>query len=120
MKKGPNSSSIKLSEEAKKKYAESAARSLEDLVARLKADRKFATTLQKKPRETLEAAGIRLEKEAIELFIAVDPDRFDRACDALFDILDPDFLTQLVRPSCDTPTLLRTSRYDFRPVPRKA
>ncbi len=108
-----------LSEEAKKMYAESAARSMEDLVSRLKTDPTFAPDLQKDPRGTLEGAGIKLEKEAIELLISRDASRFDQVCDALFELLDPTFLSQLVGPSCGTTIEKSPSRYHFKPTPSK-
>jgi hypothetical protein len=114
------SSASVLSADAKKMYAESAARSMEDLVSRLKSDKKFASALKKDPRRTLDAAGIKLEKEAMELFIATDPERFDKACDSLFDILDPEFFSKLVPPSCDSRIEQSPSGYRFKAVPRES
>ncbi|RQR40629.1 hypothetical protein [Burkholderia sp. Bp9142] len=109
-----------LSADAKKMYAESAARSLEALVSRLKADKEFVSALEKSPRQALDSADIRLEKEAIELLIATDPGRFDRACDSLFEILDPNLLSKLVDPSCGISIKPDKNSYGLKFVPRSA
>ncbi|MEM5581493.1 MULTISPECIES: hypothetical protein [unclassified Roseibium] len=106
-----------ISAEAKKLYAESAARSMEELVERVTGDKGFTEALSKDPRTTLEKAGIKLEKEAVELLIAYEPERFDKICDKLFDVLDPDFLAKSVSPSCDGSTTPVRSTYTFRQVP---
>lgn len=80
--------------------AEKAATALESLVRRLTMDDAFAAAVKANPREALSAAGLVLEKEAMESLMVVDPDRFDRACDALFDVVDSDFLLTMVAPSC--------------------
>src|SRR5260221_8321484 len=82
--------------EDQKRYAEAAAHALEALVARLSAGDGFAEKFAAHPRATLGAAGIVLQKEAVEFLMIHDPDRFDQVCDALFDLLDPDILNSLV------------------------
>jgi hypothetical protein len=89
------------SEAEEKSYAMEAASALERLVERLRADDEFKQGLAREPRATMIRAGIIIEKEAIELLMKHDPDRFDRVCDSLFDRLDPDFLHALLVPSCD-------------------
>jgi hypothetical protein len=95
-----NEKASDLSIKAKELYVESAARSLEELINRLNDDHKFASIFAINPRETLDKAGINLEKESVELLIASDPERFDRICDKLFEVLDPSVLASLVEPSC--------------------
>ncbi|MFF2040927.1 hypothetical protein ACFVVX_10900 [Kitasatospora sp. NPDC058170] len=80
--------------------AEKAAQTLEALVARLGFDEDFATALKEKPRETLAGAGLVIEKESMELLMLVDSERFDKACEELFDLVDSDFLITMSVPSC--------------------
>lgn len=109
---------IKLSAEAKKLYIESAAQSIEQLVEYVERDEEFSAALAKDPRNTLGKAGISLEKEAIELLISVDPERFDSACDKLFQVLDPDLLAKMVAPSCDGSLgITNRSKYELRSSP---
>lgn len=89
--------------EEQKELAAAAARSLEGLVEKLSAGGKFAADFSMDPRATIDAAGIVLHKEYIEFLMIHDPDRFDRACDALFEVLDPDMINNLLSPSCDDP-----------------
>ena len=74
---------------------------MDALVGRLSYDDAFATALANNPRETLEAAGLVMDKETVEAFITVDPDRFDKACEALFNLVDSDFLHGVIGPSCE-------------------
>ncbi|WP_026411065.1 hypothetical protein [Actinomadura oligospora] len=87
------------------------ARQMDALIGRLTYDRKFATDLANNPRETLAAARLLLDREAVETLITVDPERFDKACEALFDLVDSDFLHKIVMPSCDSAHTRRRSPY---------
>ncbi|MFJ3878471.1 hypothetical protein ACIPW5_13530 [Streptomyces sp. NPDC090077] len=80
--------------------AEKAAQTLEALVARLGSDESFAAALKDAPRKTLADAGIVIEKESMESLMLVDAERFDRACELLFDLVDSDFLITMSTPSC--------------------
>lgn len=80
--------------------AEKAAQTLEMLVALLGSDESFATALKEKPRKALADAGIVIEKESMEALMLVDVERFDKACDRLFDLVDSDFLITMTAPSC--------------------
>lgn len=80
--------------------AERAASTLESLVSRLGHDETFAKALADNPRETLASSGLVLEKEAMETLMLVDAERFDAACDKLFDLVDSDFLISMSTPSC--------------------
>ncbi|MFD5388209.1 hypothetical protein ACFWMG_25390 [Streptomyces sp. NPDC127074] len=80
--------------------AEKAAQTLEALVARLGFDEDFATALKEKPRQTLADAGLVIEKESMETLMLVDAERFDKACEELFDLVDSDFLITMNVPSC--------------------
>lgn len=76
------------------------ARTMDAVVGRLTYDKDFAAALASNPHEALSAAGLLMDKEAVEVLMATDPDRFDRVCEALFDLVDSDFLHTLVMPSC--------------------
>ncbi|MFI6015587.1 hypothetical protein ACIBAG_43665 [Streptomyces sp. NPDC051243] len=80
--------------------AEKAAGTLEALVARLGSDEAFAAALTEQPRKTLADAGLVIEKESMETLMLVDAERFDRACESLFDLVDSDFLITMSVPSC--------------------
>ncbi|MFJ3235683.1 hypothetical protein [Streptomyces sp. NPDC086787] len=80
--------------------AEKAAQTLEALVARLASDESFGAALKEKPRETLAEAGMAIEKEAMEALMLVDAERFDEACERLFELVDSDFLITMSNPSC--------------------
>ena len=80
--------------------AEKAAHALESLVARLGSDKVFAEALQENPRQALTDAGLVLVKESMEALMLVDPERFDKACESLFDLVDSDFLITMSTPSC--------------------
>ena len=75
---------------------------LDALVGRLTYDKQFAVELANQPRETLERAGLVMDKSMMDEFIQADPDRFDRACEMLFGLVDSDFLHVLgfEDPSC--------------------
>lgn len=79
------------------------AQKMDAVIGRLTYDKDFAASLANNPRETLAAANLLMDKEAVEILIAVDPDRFDRACESLFDLVDSDFLHKIVMPSCANP-----------------
>ncbi|MFC7221187.1 hypothetical protein ACFQLX_23935 [Streptomyces polyrhachis] len=80
--------------------AEKAAVALETLVNRLSHDEAFSVALQENARKALADAGLSMEKEAMEALMFVDPERFDKACDALFELVDGDFLVMVGAPSC--------------------
>ncbi|MET7717256.1 hypothetical protein [Streptomyces sp. NPDC005407] len=80
--------------------AEKAAQTLEALVTRLGSDESFAAALKEKPRKTLADVGLVIEKESMEALMLVDAERFDRACEHLFDLVDSDFLITMTNPSC--------------------
>ena len=80
--------------------AERAAATLESLVARLGRDESFAKALAEDPRAALSSNGMTLEKESMETLMLVDSQRFDAACDKLFDLVDSDFILAMVNPSC--------------------
>ncbi|MER7736462.1 Os1348 family NHLP clan protein [Streptomyces erythrochromogenes] len=80
--------------------AEKAAQTLEALVGRLGHDDEFASALKEQPRQTLADAGLVIEKESMETLMLVDAERFDKACEALFDLVDSDFLISMSTPSC--------------------
>ena len=84
---------------------------MDAVVGRLTYDKDFAAALANNPVEALTNAGLRMEKEAVEVLMATDPDRFDRSCEALFDLVDADFLHKLVMPSCG-PSLAPEEQYD--------
>ncbi|SCK13870.1 Os1348 family NHLP clan protein [Streptomyces sp. WMMB 322] len=80
--------------------AEKAALALEALVSRLGSDKAFAEALQENPRQALSDAGLVLVKESMEALMLVDSERFDKACESLFDLVDSDFLITMSTPSC--------------------
>ncbi|MET8151119.1 Os1348 family NHLP clan protein [Actinoplanes sp. NPDC049668] len=80
------------------------AAAMDALIGRLSYDEAFRTALANSPKETLEASGIVLRKEALEAYIRTQPERFDKASEALFSRVDSDFLMSLSAPSCDQPT----------------
>ncbi|HEV7831342.1 MAG TPA: hypothetical protein VGP04_21395 [Pseudonocardiaceae bacterium] len=80
---------------------------MEAMVGRLTYDDTFAATLANNPRETLANAGMLMEKEAVEVLMATEPERFDKICEALFGLVDSDFLHKMVSPSCDSPVPLK-------------
>lgn len=73
---------------------------MDAVVGRLTYDQDFAAALANNPREALGKAGLVMDKESVEVLMATDPERFDRACEALFNLVDSDFLHKLVMPSC--------------------
>lgn len=81
------------------------AQTVDAIVGRLTYDQKFAAALSNNPREALEKEGLLMAKEGIEALMAVDPERFDQACEALFNLVDSDFLHRLVMPTCGTVTV---------------
>ncbi|MEJ8675582.1 hypothetical protein [Chromobacterium amazonense] len=87
----------------KKQHAEAAAIALELLVNRLSSGDKFSKEFATNPIATLATAGIVLQKEGLEFLMDINPDRFDRLTDALFDLMDPALLNSIVGPSCDMP-----------------
>ncbi|WEB42138.1 hypothetical protein MOV08_24700 [Streptomyces yunnanensis] len=80
--------------------ANQAALTMEAMIGRLSYDESFASHLANNPREALEGSGMLMEKEAVEVLLATDPERFDKLCEALFDLVDSDFLHAMVGPSC--------------------
>lgn len=80
--------------------AAAAASCMDSIIGRLTYDKAFASALANNPREALAHAGLELDKEGVEALLAIDPERFDQACEALFDLVDSDFLHKLVMPSC--------------------
>ncbi|MCG8969528.1 MULTISPECIES: Os1348 family NHLP clan protein [Streptomyces] len=77
-----------------------AAVAMEALIQRLSQDEDFAVHLANNPREALEASGMSMEKEAVQALMATDPERFDKLCESLFDLVDSDFLHAMTAPSC--------------------
>ncbi|MGX1853065.1 hypothetical protein [Streptomyces sp. NPDC055299] len=80
--------------------ANKVALTMEAMIGRLSYDEDFASHLANNPREALEGSGMLMEKGAVEVLLATDPERFDKLCEALFDLVDSEFLHQLVGPSC--------------------
>ncbi|MGW2442986.1 hypothetical protein [Streptomyces sp. NPDC001675] len=80
--------------------ANRAALTMEALIGRLSHDEDFAAKLANNPRETLEASNMLMEKEAVQVLMAIEPERFDKLCEALFDLVDSDFLHAMSSPSC--------------------
>jgi hypothetical protein len=76
------------------------AQTMDAVVGRLTYDQDFAAALANNPREAFENAGLLMAREGVEVLMAIDPERFDRACEALFNLVDSDFLHKLVMPSC--------------------
>ncbi|GHG12160.1 MULTISPECIES: Os1348 family NHLP clan protein [Amycolatopsis] len=75
---------------------------IDALIGRLSYDEEFAKNLATSPRETLEEAGLSFDKEEIDFMMQTDPQRFDAACEALFNLVDGNFLYSITMPSCDT------------------
>lgn len=73
---------------------------MEAMIGRLSYDESFASHLANNPREALEASGMVMDKEAVEALMATDMERFDKLCEALFNVVDSDFLHQMMAPSC--------------------
>lgn len=80
--------------------ASRAALGLDALVGRLTYDEDFAAALSQNPREALENVGISLDKEGMEAYMKTNPERFDKVCEALFGLVESDFLHNLTVPSC--------------------
>ncbi|MGQ4487590.1 hypothetical protein ACN6LM_004797 [Streptomyces sp. SAS_281] len=79
--------------------ANKVALTMEALTERLQ-DEDFAAHLANNPREALEASDMRMEKEALQVLMATQPERFDKLCEALFDLVDSDFLHAMTAPCC--------------------
>ncbi|MCC3765501.1 Os1348 family NHLP clan protein [Glycomyces sp. TRM65418] len=77
------------------------ATAMDALIGRLGYDESFRAALANNPKETLKASGIVLQKEALEAYIRIQPERFEKASEALFSRVDSDFLMSLSAPSCD-------------------
>lgn len=77
------------------------AMAMDAMIGRLTYDEEFAKTLANNPRAALEASGVLLDKDAVEAYMETEPERFDKVCEALFGLVDSDFLHNLVEPSCD-------------------
>lgn len=73
---------------------------LDAMVGRLTYDEEFAAALSKDPRQTLDLAGMQLDKESVEAFIKTQPERFDKVCDALARMINPDVLAAMSEPTC--------------------
>ncbi|MFB7076433.1 Os1348 family NHLP clan protein [Streptomyces sp. NPDC056308] len=80
--------------------AKKAAATMEALIGRIIHDEDFAAHLANNPREALEGSGMLMEKGAIEVLMTTDPERFDKLCEELFDVVDSDFLHMMTAPSC--------------------
>ncbi|MCC3765502.1 Os1348 family NHLP clan protein [Glycomyces sp. TRM65418] len=80
---------------------EAVAAAMDALIGRLGYDESFRAALANNPKETLKASGIVLHKEALEAYMRTQPERFDKASEALFSRVDSDFLMSLSAPSCD-------------------
>lgn len=74
---------------------------MDAMIGRLTYDEEFAKALANNPREALEASGVLLDKDAVEVYMETEPERFDKVCEALFGLVDSDFLHNLIEPSCD-------------------
>jgi len=70
------------------------------IIGRLSYDEEFAKQLAQDTNETLDRFGLHMEKEAIEAFMKNDPVRFDKICDRLAELVDPDTLARHTEPSC--------------------
>ncbi|WP_034088876.1 hypothetical protein [Streptacidiphilus albus] len=81
--------------------ANNAALTIEAMIGRLSYDEGFARDLANNPMDTLTMSGMLMDKEAIQVLLATDPDRFDKLCESLFALVDSDFLHAIVGPSCD-------------------
>ncbi|MCT2589639.1 Os1348 family NHLP clan protein [Streptomyces sp. N2-109] len=75
--------------------------SIDAIIGRLAYDEEFAKNLAEDPRTTMEKAGLAFEKESMDSLMLVDPKRFDAACEALFNLVDAEFLYKVAAPSCD-------------------
>jgi hypothetical protein len=73
---------------------------LDAIVGRLSYDDEFAAAAAKEPLAALTAAGMLLDKDSVEEFIRTYPARFDAICDKLTDLVAPEFLINLMQPSC--------------------
>ncbi|WP_280271679.1 hypothetical protein [Nocardia wallacei] len=85
--------------------AANAAKTMEAMIGRLTYDSAFAADLANNPLRTIEKAGLVMDKEGVEILMTTEPERFDRICETLFDLVDSDFLHKIVSPSCDQPGL---------------
>ncbi|GAA3856422.1 Os1348 family NHLP clan protein [Streptomyces sedi] len=74
---------------------------IDALIGRLTYDEDFAKRLADDPRNTMEKAGLAFDKEGMDSLMVVDPQRFDGACEALFNLVDAEFLYKVAAPSCD-------------------
>lgn len=79
------------------------AAAMDALIGRLSYDDAFRTELANNPKAALKASGIILGKEALEAYIRNEPERFEKATEALFSRVDSDFLMSLSAPSCNDP-----------------
>jgi hypothetical protein len=87
--------------QAQRDAAARAAATIDAIVGRLTYDEEFAKNLSSDPRATMEAAGLSFDKEGMDSLMTVDPKRFDGACEALFNLVDSEFLYRVAMPSCD-------------------
>ncbi|QMU74637.1 hypothetical protein GXW83_01390 [Streptacidiphilus sp. PB12-B1b] len=78
-----------------------AAMTIDAIVGRLTYDEEFAKNLSVDPRGTMEAAGLSFDKEGMDSLMLADAKRFDGACEALFNLVDAEFLYRVAAPSCD-------------------
>ncbi|MDT0267440.1 Os1348 family NHLP clan protein [Streptomyces sp. DSM 44915] len=74
---------------------------IDALIGRLAYDEEFAKNLAADPRATMEKAGLAFDKEGMDSLMVVDSKRFDGACEALFNLVDAEFLYKVAAPSCD-------------------
>jgi hypothetical protein len=73
---------------------------LDAIIGRLGYDEEFANALAQNPGDTLDLAGLHLDKEGVELFIKSEPARFDTICDRLSELVHPDVLVAVAAPTC--------------------
>jgi hypothetical protein len=73
---------------------------LDAIVGRLAYDEDFAASLAKTPYETLDEAGLHMDKGAVESFVKNNSERFDKICDRLAELINPDILAMLAEPTC--------------------
>lgn len=73
---------------------------LDAVIGRLTYDEEFAAALAKNPGDTLDLAGLHLDKESVEMFIKGEPARFDALCDRLSELVSPDTLAAMAEPTC--------------------
>ncbi|WAL72906.1 Os1348 family NHLP clan protein [Kitasatospora sp. YST-16] len=78
-----------------------AAMTMDAIVGRLTYDEEFAKNLSSDPRGTMEKAGLSFDKEGMDSLMTMDPKRFDNAAEALFNLVDSEFLYKVAGPSCD-------------------